>query len=300
MKLISEIPRLTVGMACHNDFEGVYFSVQALRMYHAPLMPLTEILIVDNDPNGEQGRETRRFIENWVANGRYVPYSATVGTGAPRNFVFEAARAEIVLCIDAHVLLAPVSLKKLLDFFALTHDPGDLYQGPLLMDDQKTLISHLEPVWRDEMYGTWAANGRFLAVPDFEPPEIPMHGLGVFCCRKNAWLGFNRSFQGFGGEEGYIHQKYRNAGRGTRLLPFLKWVHRFNRTHPIRYPLTRFNKIRNYLIGWREVGLPLHEVVDHFRLSTPPPELEDAIRAAGLDPATFELSRLGDSADRSA
>ena len=38
-----------------------------------------------------------------------------------------------------------------------------------------------------------------------EPFEIPMQGLGMFSCRKEAWLGFNPLFNGFGGEEGYIH-----------------------------------------------------------------------------------------------
>jgi hypothetical protein len=49
---------------------------------------------------------------------------------------------------------------------------------------------------------------------------IPAQGMGVFACRKNNWLGFNPKFRGFGGEEGYIHEKYRKNGKQVICLPF--------------------------------------------------------------------------------
>ena len=42
--------------------------------------------------------------------------------------------------------------------------------------------------------------------------DIPMHGLGLFACRRAAWPGFHPKFRGFGGEEGYIHEKFRQCG----------------------------------------------------------------------------------------
>ena len=47
------MPKLTVGMACYDDFDGVYFSVQSLRMYHSDIMNDIEILVVDNNPNSD-------------------------------------------------------------------------------------------------------------------------------------------------------------------------------------------------------------------------------------------------------
>ncbi len=48
---------LTVGMATYRDFDGVYFTIQALRLYHD--MEGVEILVVDNF-----GCETTRaFVE---------------------------------------------------------------------------------------------------------------------------------------------------------------------------------------------------------------------------------------------
>jgi hypothetical protein len=276
--------RLTVGMPCYDDFEGVYFSVQALSLYHAEMMTCAEILVVDNDPDGEQGRQTRDFISTWVRNGRYVAFTEKIGAAAAKNRIFEEARAEIVLCMDAHVLLAPGSLPRLLRFYEMDSHTADLFQGPLLLDNLTDVATHMEPVWRGEMFGIWGTNPLLVREgSDLESREIEMHGMGLFSSRKDTWLGFHQEFAGFGGEEGYIHQKYRNAGRKVRLLPFLKWVHRFTRTHPIRFPCTRYHKIRNYLLGWDEVNLPLREVIEHFKPVTPRPELEAAVRASGID-----------------
>jgi glycosyltransferase involved in cell wall biosynthesis len=277
-------PKITIGMPCHDDFEGVYFSVQALSLYHAEVMACAEILVIDNDPDDDQGRQTKDFITSWVRNGRYVPFTDKIGAAAAKNRIFEEARAEIVLCMDAHVLLAPSSLPRLLRFFETDAHTEDLFQGPLLLDNLADVATHMEPVWRGEMFGIWGTDLSLVqGTPNFEQPEIGMHGMGLFSSRRETWLGFHPEFTGFGGEEGYIHQKYRNAGRKTRLLPFLKWVHRFNRTHPIRFPCTRYHKIRNYLIGWDEVNLPLRDVIEHFKPVTPRQELEAAVRDSGID-----------------
>ena len=41
--------RLTIGMATYDDYDGVYFSIQALRLYHAEVMKDAEILVIDTD-----------------------------------------------------------------------------------------------------------------------------------------------------------------------------------------------------------------------------------------------------------
>jgi hypothetical protein len=82
------------------------------------------------------------------------------------------------------------------------------------------------------------AGYRPLGLNQDDPPfEIPAQGLGLFTCRKDAWLGFNPAFRGFGGEEGYIHTKYRQAGHRCLNLPFLGWMHRFGRVGGPTYPL---------------------------------------------------------------
>jgi hypothetical protein len=101
-----------------------------------------------------------------------------------------------------------------------------------------------------------------------------MQGLGVFSCRKDAWPGFNPRFRGFGGEEGYIHEKVRQAGGRCLCLPWLRWVHRFGRPAGVPYPLTVDDKFRNYLIGHAELGLDLEPVFEHFSEHLPADSIE--------------------------
>ena len=96
-------------------------------------------------------------------------------------------------------------------------------------------------------------------------------GFLVFGCRPIAQRRFSRrkypALDRFGGEEGYIHEKFRQAGHRTLCLPFLRWLHRFPRPHGAPYRLSWEDRIRNYVIGFAELGLPLAEMEKHFGLS---------------------------------
>jgi hypothetical protein len=113
------------------------------------------------------------------------------------------------------------------------------------------------------MWGVWGNDPRG-ADPAAAPFEIPMQGLGVFACRRAAWPGFNPRLRGFGGEEGYIHEKFRQRGGRVLCLPFLRWVHRFARPHGIPYPACWEERIRNYLLTFDELGLDPEPVASHF------------------------------------
>lgn len=255
------MPRMTVGMATYDDFNGVYFTVQALRLYQD--MQDVELLVVDNF-----GCEnTKAFVEGWTG-GRYILRTDIQGTAAPRDLVFREATGDIVMCCDSHVLFPRDVIGRLKRFYDEHPDCDDLLQGPLLYDDGKVISTHLDPVWREEFYGIWATDPRG-EDPEGEPFEIPMQGLGAFVCRRSAWLGFNPAFRGFGGEEGYIHEKFRQAGRRTLCLPWFRWMHRFGRPSGVPYRLTLDDKLRNYLIGHTELGLDLAPVLTHFSTRLP-------------------------------
>lgn len=113
------------------------------------------------------------------------------------------------------------------------------------------------------MWGFWAHEPLADDI-DSAPFEIPLQGLGVFACRKDAWPGFNPAFQGFGGEEGYIHEKLRQRGDRALCLPFLRWLHRFPRPLGVPYSINWDDRISNYLIGFKELGLPLNKLESHF------------------------------------
>ena len=142
-------------------------------------------------------------------------------------------------------------------------DSRDLLQGPIVYDDLQTISTNFEPMWRGQMWGIWATDPRGVD-PDGEPYEIWGQGMGVFSCRKDAWLGFNPAFRGFGGEEGYIHEKFRQAGARCLCLPWLRWGHRFGRRAGIPYSISVLDKCRNYMIGFAELGLDLEPVRSHF------------------------------------
>lgn len=254
--------KLTVGMATYDDYDGAYFSLQALRLYHGDLLDEIELLVVDNHPDGPCAAALKD-LENSIPNYRYVPYGEQSGTRI-RQILFDEAVGDHVLCMDSHVFLVPGALKKLLAYLEANPDSNDLLQGPLVHDDLTKIATHFRPEWRSGMYGVWEADERGLD-PEGEPFEIPMQGLGIFACRRKAWPGFNPRFKGFGGEEGYIHEKFRQRGGRTLCLPFLRWLHRFNRPLGIPYANTWDDRIRNYLIGFHELGLDTQEMEEHFR-----------------------------------
>lgn len=253
--------KLCIGMATFDDYDGVYFSVQALRMYHPEILDEIEILVIDNNPKGAAAKYLKD-LDLLIPNYRYVPESQVVGTTI-RDRIFHEANADYVLVMDCHVFIEPGALRRLLDYFEQHPKTLDLLQGPLLHDDLKTVSTHFKTGWGGGMWGSWDTDERGLdtASPPF---EIPMQGLGLFACRKAAWPGFNPNFRGFGGEEGYIHEKIRQSGGRALCLPFMRWMHRFNRPLGVPYPASWEKRIRNYIIGWTELGLDTESIREHF------------------------------------
>jgi len=254
--------KLTIGMPTYDDYHGVYFSIQALRMYHPEIMDETNIIIIDNNPKSKHGKDLKKFAGS-SKDIKYIPFTAQTGPANSKNQVFKQAQTPYVLCMDGHVFFEAGSLRKLLEYYSYHPNTGNLLQGPLVYDDLKNISTHFEPKWRGQMFGTWATDDRGRDKSG-TPFEIQMTGCGVFSCRKDKWLGFNDKFHGFGGEEGYIQEKFRQAGYKTLCLPFLRWVHRFGRPDGPKYPLTLYNKIKNYFIGHQELNLDIQPIYDHF------------------------------------
>lgn len=255
-------PSITIGMATYDDYDGVYFTVQAIRLYHPETAAEAEFLVIDNHPDGPCAADLKA-LEKWVPNLRYIAFDRVQGTAA-RDAIFRRASAEFVLCVDCHVLFIPGALRKLLDYFLAHPETTDLLQGPLLYDDLGAISTHMDPKWSAGMYGVWARDDR--AMDDSAPPfEIEFQGLGAFGCRRAAWPGLNPRLHGFGGEEGYLQEKFRRAGGRTLCLPFLRWVHRFGRPMGVPYRNTWEDRIRNYMIVADETGRDSSAALDHFR-----------------------------------
>lgn len=102
-----------------------------------------------------------------------------------------------------------------------------------------------------------------LGAKDDDDFPIPAMGLGLFSCRRAAWVGFNPNFRGFGGAEHYIHLKFKQRGNCTRSLGFLKWWHDHTKVTP-GAPAMLHDKLRNTVVGYQEIGYPLDEMRKHF------------------------------------
>ena len=274
-------PKLTIGMAHHNDFDGAYFTIRKIRQTNKRLKEI-EFVVVNNSIGTTHAEYLKNFVTNHCGNGtagaQFIDYDV-YGTTQPRNKVFEVANGEFVLCVDCHIELEPFAADRLIKFLEQNPQTNDLYQGPMLGDHDEIYATHFDDVWRDQMWGIWATDPRGLLSPNLEALpvidrvehtrymkqfEIPAMGLGLFGCRKEAWLGFNPNFRGFGGEEWYIHEKYRKHGHKCWCLPWLRWGHRFGRVSGIGYTLTVEHKVVNYMYGCKELGTSLDRVYEHF------------------------------------
>jgi glycosyltransferase involved in cell wall biosynthesis len=242
----------SIGMPSYDNFTEVYFTVQSLRMHHD--MSDKEIIIVDNYGDDNLARFVKETGGNTV---RYERFNENQGVSVAKNKIFELARGEFVLCMDSHILLKPGCFDR--------DPPGDdMIQGPLLKNDQSGYWCEWLPKWRRHMWGIWGALKKESELP-VEPLEIWAMGAGFFAVRRNSWLGFNPAFRGFGGESGYIQEKYRKAGRRVWCYPNMIWLHFFGELgRKITFEVSTIRRVMNYIIGFRELGLPLDEMRRHF------------------------------------
>ena len=318
-------PLLSIVMAHYEDFDGVYFTIQAMRIANPELMSKIEIVVVTNSPGSAHSKMVQEFlgsIAHTMVNVKFVEMADPIGTSPSRNRAIAEATGQYVVCMDCHVLLIPGALKSLLAYYEKNPHCDDLIHGPLVYDQLTNCSTHFSDVWRGEMWGTWGTAWRCdcgsqqrlwfaeehgKAVPKkllmgsvpypycadcgmpitsvdwpgheqnylnsglkpqkidgSEPFPIPSQGLGLFSMRRASWLGFNEHARGFGGEEMYIDEKYRRSGRQGLCLPALGWVHRFGRPDGVKYPLSRWNKVRNYVLEFNELGMDVAPIHEHF------------------------------------
>jgi len=240
--------QLTIGMAAYMNEIEVWFTLQSLRLYQN--LQDTELLVVDNAGTDNMLQTVKD------CRARYERYTDRVGSAAPRNHIFDAAKGEFVLCIDSHVLLAPRAIAQLKWWL---HDNWDdavnLIHGPWVKSGLDGVITHYLPIWRGEQFGIWGPIEKQEHIPR-QAFTVDMMALGLFGCRKDSWLRFNADCKGFGGVEGVLARKYQQAGRKVRCLPFLQWVHCFIKTPDrVKYPQKKEDKIRNYSLHFDELGM---------------------------------------------
>lgn len=275
---------LTIGMCTHDDINGVYFSLQSLRLYH-PIVETdaVELLVVDNNPESVHGQALQKWIKGWCKKKvKYIPYTEKTSTSA-RNVIFEQAEGKYCISMDCHVMFPPGSLEYLLAYYKDKPNCKDIVQGPLMYDNITGYSTHFTPGWGGDMYGKWGKDEE--SYKKGVPFDIPMQGLGVFSCETKNWLGFNPHFRGFGGEEGYIHEKFRQNGGRSVCIPQFKWLHRFLRPDGVNYPLILEDRIWNYFVGWLELKQDpsdpmIKDIHNYFSERTNKKKVDEILRQA--------------------
>ncbi|MCJ0907144.1 glycosyltransferase [Rhodococcus sp. ARC_M6] len=255
---------LTIAIATYDDFDGAYFTIHSILTHHREVLDRVEFVLLDNFPEGLPAPILESFAK-YIPRFRYIPFTDVRST-AVRDILFRKATGKYVLVLDSHVILAPGSLASLLAHFDADPDTDDLIQGPMLSQDSSHIAAtHMEPRWKRGMFGAWGVDPRAKENPEV-PFEIDMQGLGSFACRRGAWPGLNAHFTGFGGEEGYIHEKFRINGGKVICLPNFRWLHRFERPSGVPYRINWPDRIHNYLLGWQEIGWDVESIHRQFSM----------------------------------
>jgi len=151
--------KITFGMACYDDYPGVYMTIMALLCNHD--RSLFELAVVDNNPTTKHGENTKHLCNKVGAT--YIPYTAIRGTAAPRNMVFESARTEYVCCMDSHVTLKgsdfatgyPGGVMALYDYFRDNPKTKNMVTGPQVHDSFSVYNTHFNDEWGARMHGRW-------------------------------------------------------------------------------------------------------------------------------------------------
>ncbi len=273
---------LTIGMSTFDDYHGVFFSIQAIRLYqNFPGKENIEFVVIDNNPSTKHGELTKKFVEKSV-KGKYIPYTEKTSS-FNKYLVPDYADGKYILIIDSHVLIEPNGIAELLKYYEQNPDCKDLIQGPLMYDDLKTYSTHFDPVWRGDMYGIWATNKEMY--DKGEPFEIPMQGMGLCSFEKKNWVGINPRFDGFAAEEGYISEKFKQNGGKNICIPKLRWNHRFGRPEGVKFKLCLEDRVWNYFVGRLELFKdPEHEkikeVFEYFKDKLPKGRCETIMKRA--------------------
>jgi len=131
---------LTIGMSTYDDFDGVYFSIQALKMYHEIVNSSdVEIIVIDNNPFGRHSQKVKNFVKNW-AKQIYIPYTNKKSTSV-REQIFKNAKGKYTICMDCHVLFVKDSINHLLNYYKENKDCKNIVSGPMVYDDLKNIAN---------------------------------------------------------------------------------------------------------------------------------------------------------------
>ena len=80
-----------------------------------------------------------------------------------------------------------------------------------------------------------------------------------------------------------LHKKYEMNGKKTLCLPFMRWLHRFERPDGLPYVNDLKDRFRNYMIGFQETKQDTNIVVKQFKDVIPVDYIKKVKKELNLD-----------------
>jgi len=295
-------PLFTFGFATRDD-KMAYATLVDFRTKFPHLLDRTEIVIIDNSeqvikdgleqPN-RYALELHKQVQH-VPGVRYIRAPGPPSSCLYKEQVFQQARGTYVLCCDSHVFFELGAIDALLKYFNEHPGSSDLLMGPLVSitgqvtaTQQHLYVSEPFPsprgamvshgvVFRGNQFGAWVIDERGLD-PHHPAYEIQQQGTFAFACRRAAWPSFHPQFYGFGGNETYLMEKFRARGDKVLCLPAFRAIHSFYEPEGKPYTPVLVDRIRNYLIGFLELGRQeLYEATIECFQKTNPKTVQQAL-----------------------
>jgi hypothetical protein len=136
--------KLTIGIPTHNDYDGLYFTIMSLKLYH-PFLRTDEVefVVIDNDPDNKKIADSIQKLVRSV-NGKYIPMREKTSTTV-KWLIPNYAEGEYVLIVDSHIMIEPGGIDALMSYYESNPNTKHLIQGPLLYDDFKTISTSFKP-----------------------------------------------------------------------------------------------------------------------------------------------------------
>jgi len=310
---LNKAPRLSICLPVVRGYRDIWFTLQAIKLYHAECHNEIEVIVLDNDVKGqphapypqserEHSAKTRALCEQYTTQFpcRYIHHTATAGTAAAKAAAIEAARGDAVLVMDSHILLPLAVLRRLIDWWGEHADWNGLLHGPNLRDDialpngrPALMGTHHKPEFVNGNWGQWQVDERVydLSQSGF---DIPLAACGLFSFRRAAWLGFVPG-EGYVPEEGTLHARYRAAGREIKCAPWLLWDHLYGHTETPAYVSNKDHRLAYYIRSAIQTNEPpIGEIRRHCidDLKMPPAAVEKLI-ASEITAATQSRTDTG-------
>jgi hypothetical protein len=273
-------PIYTFGCATRDD-KLVWPTLAVLRMNLPPaVLARSEFVVIDNSETThkdgvEQPNKYATELQKQMRGApgmRYVRAAGPSSSSLYRDRLFKEARGKYVVCFDPHVFFPPGSIESLVSHFEANPETSDLIVGPLLSGMSGSITATHQKLYDSEpgstpkdakIYNGVVCRGNQLAVwgiddrgkdPAAPPFEVFHQGMGAFACRREAWPGWPSSFYGFGGCETYMMEAFRSRGAKVLCLPGFRWIHSFFEPDGKPYSPKLFDRVRNYLVGFKLLG----------------------------------------------